>query len=333
MLLAIAPSPTWLAAAWVAVQIPSAIVITTALADGGNPVAPRRRGLTSGLVGAAPIVALLIGGIAVRVLSGSRTWAFVIPALVGALAAAPLMFNSSPSKPVGEVTHSSVDAPTATTRAAMGLWIAFLAGSFLLAWSTATTNGFLVTFVQYVAAVSTDEVPDLSSLAVITAAILATAASITAGPLTAGRILSMRLWIVASALCSVALALLLVAPTVTMLLIATTVFGIAFGTANGVEFSVILLLRRKRERERERERLGRDFGLFTAVTSVPSMLVPTLATALLAKQPADSMVRLFALSCATAAIGAVAVAGAMIHAGSKAPHAVRPTEASPTSIE
>ena len=314
VLLAIAPSPAWLAAAWVAVQIPSAIVITTALAEGGELVSPERRGLTSGLVGAASIMALLLGSIGVRMLGDSMTWAFVMPAALGALVAAPLAYARTPSKPMLEPKDHRASALRAMAPTRSSLWIAFLVGSFLLAWSTSTTNAFLVTFVQYVAAASPDEIAAVSSSAVIAAAILAVAASITAGALTDGRAISAQLWIVACALCSVALAALIAVPTVTMLLIAASLFGIAFGAANGVEFSVILLVRR------EGERLGRVFGLFTAITSAPYVLVPTLAAGLLADQPpTQATVRIFALASATAAMGALVVSAVVIRRSRRAP--------------
>lgn len=312
VLLAIAPSPAWLAAAWVVVQVPSAIVITAALAEGGELVTPGRRGLTSGVVGAAPIMALLLGSIAVRVLSDSLTWAFVLPAFVGAIVAIPLMRAGPASIQARTSKEDLAYAPWALTGTGTSLWIAFLIASFLLAWSTATTNGFLVTFVQYVTAVSSGDIVELSSLAVITAAILAIAASVAAGALTDGRSVSLEIWLVACALCSVALAVLLVAPSPTMLLISASLFGVAFGAANGVEFSVVLLVRR------ERDRLGRDFGLFTAVTSAPYVLVPAIAAGLLARQPYDGTVRLFTIACVTAAMGAAVVSAGVILRGRRA---------------
>lgn len=313
-LLAIAPSPAWLAAAWVVVQIPSAIVLTAALAEGGELVMPRRRGLTSGLVGAAPILALLLGSIAVRMLSDSLTWAFVLPAFVGALVATPLMYAGTASRQVRTSKEDRACAPLALTGTGASLWIAFLFGSFLLAWSTATTNGFLVTFVQYVAAVSPDEIGNLSSLAVISAAVLAVVASVAAGVLTDGRSVSLEIWLVACAVCSVALAALILAPSTTMLMFAASLFGMAFGAANGVEFSVVLLMRRGRDR------WGRDFGLFTAATSAPYVLVPAIAAGILSQQPIDGTARLFTLACATAAMGAAVVSAGIIIRGRRARH-------------
>ena len=217
-----------------------------------------------------------------------------------------MLYTGAPSGLSPEANEDQAIAEWPSKRSRTSLWMAFLVGSFLLACSTSTTNGFLVTFVQYVTAVSPDEISDLSSLAVIIAAILAAAASVTAGALTDGKAVSIRLWILACALCSVALAALLAAPTATTVLIAASVFGIAFGAANGVEFTVVLLVRR------ERERLGRDFGLFTALTSAPYVLVPIVAAALLSERPAEAMVRLFALACVTAAMGALVVSTVVI---------------------
>jgi len=91
VLLAIAPSFNWLFAVWIFAQIPAAMVVTAALAIGGDASPVNRRGIASGLVGAAPIVALLIGSLLVRVLGDSIALAFAVPALMGAVLAIPLM--------------------------------------------------------------------------------------------------------------------------------------------------------------------------------------------------------------------------------------------------
>lgn len=301
VLLALAPSPVWLALSWIVVQVPSAMVITTALADGGDLVSPRRRGLTSGLVGAAPIVALLVGSIAVRILADQLAWAFVLPVLVGALAATPLMFTGRVLSVDDRDLVPRVSAVSFTQRTRRTLWIAFLVGSFLLSWATSTANGFLVTFVQYVVAVPELAIADLSSFAVIVASLLAVTMSVVAGATTAGTVWSVRVWVVAAALCSLALALLLIAPSAAMLLIAAAMFGMAFGAANGVELSVVLLVRR------DHLGLGRDFGAFTAVTSVPYVLVPTLASALVAQETRGGLAVMFALAGVCAALATLVV--------------------------
>lgn len=308
VLLAIAPSPGALAVAWVLVQIPSAMVITTALAEGGEVVSPSRRGLTSGLVGAAPIVALLLGSIGVRVLSDSLTWAFVIPAIFGALVATPLMSVESREATADAIDETPDVEITKSQFAAPAIWLAFLVGSFLLSWATATTNGFIVTFVQYVVDVLSTDVADISSLAAIVASALAVASSIGAGIFAAKRGRAIGLWIVSAVLCSLALLILVLTPTTVVVLIVAAVFGIAFGSANGLELSVVVLVRE------HRGRLGRDFGVLTSVTTVPFVLVPALATAVLRTDAASGVRLLFTLACVFSALAALIMAFAAVRA-------------------
>lgn len=308
VLLAIAPSPSALAVAWVVVQIPSAMVITTALAEGGEVVSPSRRGLTSGLVGAAPIVALLLGSIGVRILSNSLTWAFVIPALIGAAVAAPLMGVRSRQAPSGAIGQTPVGATTGSGQEATAIWLAFLVGSFLLSWATATTNGFIVTFVQNVVDVVSIDVADFASLAVIVASALAVASSIVAGTLAVRRGRAIGLWVAAAALCALALLVLVLAPTPLVVLIVGGFFGIAFGAANGLELSVVVLMRD------HRGRLGRDFGLLTSVTTVPFVLVPALATVLLRPDAASGVRLLFTLACVFSGLAALIMTFAAVRA-------------------
>lgn len=309
VLLAVAPSPGALALTWVLVQVPSAMVITSALAEGGGVTSPARRGLTSGLVGAAPIVALLLGTIAVRVLSGSLTWAFVLPAIVGALLATPLM-SVGPRHAAANVNDQEPDVGAARSHySSTGIWLALLSGSFLLSWSTATTNGFIVTFVQYIVDLVSTDVADLASLAAIIASALAVASSISAGTYTANARWMIRLWIASAALCSLALAVLVVAPVPSIVLIVAACFGIAFGAANGLELSLVVVLRARRAR------LGRDFGLLTAFTSVPFILVPALATLVLRVDATNGVRLLFMLACASSVLAALIVAFAAVHWG------------------
>ena len=294
VLLAIAPSPGWLMLTWVLVQIPSAMVVTTALAESGDEVSRDRRGITSGWVGAAPIIALLVGSVAVRFLADALAWAFIVPAVLGALLATPLMRRQQVMK--------SVEEEVSAARGVIGpgllpLWIAFLVGSFLLSWSTSTTNGFMVTFVQYGIETDADQVADATTGLIIIATSLAVIASVLAGAWSRGRPRAVRLWVVAAVLCAVALGLLVVAPNSVTLVLAAMLFGTAFGMANGVELAVVLLVRR------DPATLGRDLGVFTAVTSAPYVLVPALATVLLDVDARSGAFLLFQLACFTAFVG------------------------------
>ena len=294
VLLAVAPSPGWLMLTWVFVQIPSAMVVTTALAESGDEVPRDRRGLTSGWVGASPIIALLVGSIAVRILADALAWAFIVPAVLGALLAAPLVRREVAGAQGSDHTPVTAGLPM---RGLLALWIAFLIGSFLLSWSTSTTNGFLVTFVQYGMATDADQVADSTTGLIIIATSLAVIASVLAGAWSRGRPRAMSVWVVAAVLCAVALGVLVLAPSPATLVLAAMLFGTAFGMANGVELAVVLLVRR------DPATLGRDLGVFTAVTSAPYVLVPALATVLLDVDARSGAFLLFQLACFTAFLG------------------------------
>lgn len=296
LLLALAPTPNLLLVAWIAVQIPAALVVTTALAESGDHVSMSRRGLASGLVGASAILALLLGTTLVRLTGESTAWSFLLPALLGTLLALPLTIQvpemSGPSEPSTRLFSGSGAQKSGV------LWFLFLAASFLLSWSTSTTNGFLVTFVQYVLLEPADEVSTTSTTAVIVAATLATCASVFFGWLSRGGQRGPWLWVAGAALCAGALALMVFAPSPLSFLVAAALFGVGFGTANGVELSVVLNLRGTHHH------LGQDLGLFTAVTTAPYVLVPALASVLLAGDTASGIRMLFVLASCMALLGA-----------------------------
>ncbi len=315
LLLAIAPTPGWLLAAWIVAQVPSAAVITTALAEGGDLTPARRRGLTSGLVGAASIIALLLGSTLVRLLGDFTGLAFLVPALLGAVAAAPLLFEPSPQASSSKVQSSSkVESSAAVPaeqsasgsasigRAFVIAWPIFVAASFLLSWATSTTNGFVVTFIQYVARALGDSIASTTTGAVILATGVAIIASLVAGPLfgTNGR--GAFAWTAGAVLSCASLVLMLASPTGALFFTAAAVFGLGFGIANGVELSIVLALRPVHEH------LGRDLGLFTAATTAPYVLVPVVATVALADDPRSGVLLLFGLAAVLAAVGAVLTA-------------------------
>jgi MFS family permease len=299
LLLALAPSPGWLAAAWVLAQVPAAMVITTALATSGDSLPPDRRGLASGVIGAAPIIALFVGSVFVRFLADALIWAFILPALLGALLALPLMRDYPPTEGGG-----SRDASTDSVRGRVliGAWIGFLLASFLLSWATSTTNGFIVLFIESVSDVVPDDVATSAANAVILASLVAVIASVLAGALSHGQQRAVAMWAVSALICGVALAMLLASPTSLMVLIAAALFGIAFGIANGVELAIVLLLRTAPQH------FGRDLGLFTAVTTAPYVLVPTLASVIVRSDVDSGLVTLFGFAAVVAGLGAVVVA-------------------------
>lgn len=297
--LAAAPTPAWLAAAWIFAQIPSAMVITTSLAVTGDALSPDRRGLASGIIGAAPIIALFVGSFMVSLLTGALPFALMFPAFLGAVLAIPMMVAHVESTADAATTHTPAPA---RSRIPLFAWGAFLAASFLLSWATSTTNGFIVRFVQEVSNVASGEAVDQATNAVIVASLLAIVASVVAGLISRGRMRALVLWAVAATACGLALTILLAMPTAFGIVIAAALFGIGFGVANGVELAVVLLLRTVPAH------LGRDLGTFTAVTTAPFVLVPVLAAAIIRTDVAAGLVAMFSLAIVVAFAASVVAA-------------------------
>lgn len=302
VLLAVAPTPGWLAAAWIVAQVPAAMVITTALAACGNVVHPNQRGVTSGLIGAAPILAVFVGSFMVRLLTDSLGWAFIVPALLGAVLAVPLMRNMQ----VVEVQPTAVALRSLPWKAVAWVWVAFLGASFLLSWATSTTNGFIVLFIEYVTAIARADVATTATTAVILASLLAVIASVVAGSLSGGRPRAFAMWSVAAVACGLGLVVLITSPTSLSIYLIACIFGISFGVANGVELAVILQLRTAPEH------LGRDLGLFTAMTTAPYVLVPALASVVMRDDTRSGLLVIFGLASISAIVAGVVIAVAVV---------------------
>lgn len=299
--LVLAPDPATLLVVWLLAQIPASAVVTTALAESGDHIPAGSRGLTSGLVGAASIVALLLGSVIVRLAGDATQAGFIIPALLGAALAAPLMIRVDGAASSRATTTSGLAAHGVIRQLARA-WPVFVVASFLLSWATSTTNGFVVTFVQYLAEAAEDQVAVTATGAVILASGCAVLASLVAGPLVGVRARAPLAWVTGAVMCSVALVVMVASPAGVVFLAAAAVFGIGFGIANGVELAVILALRPAAEH------LGRDLGLFTAATTAPYVLVPAVAAAVLMGDPRTGVTVLFLTAAVAAAIGSVLTA-------------------------
>ncbi len=311
--LALAPSPGLLATAWIVVQLPVAAIITTALAESGSIVPVGRRGILSGLIGASSIIALFVGSTLVNLLSTSLTSAFIVPALVGACLIAPLAVFPLPAAfPLPTATRHLADSSSATStsspeRAGPPLmplrpWVLFLAATLLLSWATSTTNGFIVLLVERIALIPAGSVASTATLLVVAATAFAIASSLAIGPLARSLASAATAWSIAAVTCCLALVGLLLWNTPTGLLVAAIVFGASFGIANGVEVSVILHLRH------DSPALGRDMGVFMAASTVPYVLVPALASIILAGGLTSGLRIMFALAAALALVGAALTA-------------------------
>lgn len=299
-MLSLASSPGMLAVAWVLAQMPAAAVVATALAVGGTAAPAQRRGLLSATVGAAPILALLAGGAVARALSAHPSWTFAVVSVVGALLIVPLARHSPPLLK----KQISVDRRTDRgTRKIAPAWVAFALASFLLSWATSATNGYVVLFIDRFAGIDADEVAATASTIVILAAVIAVLASLGSALLVHGRRSGAGLWSGAALAVSFALVVLLNDGGMTSVVVGAAIFGAGFGLANGAELGVLLFVRHRPGR------LGRDLGVFTAVTTAPYVLVPAIGSVLLEDDASAGLRQLFGASAALAVVGAAIVAG------------------------
>ena len=291
VLVALAPSPAALLAAWVLVQLPVAAVLSNALAQCGEVVPLNRQGIASGAIGAASIIALFAGSVLVNITASTLTVAFLIPALLGAALVVPLAFGN-PDK-TGDDSKPVPDAPASpgSYKLLVSAWVLFTVASLLLSWATSTTNGFIVLLVERIALVGAGSVASISASLISIATLCAIIGSLVIGPLARTRRSASLTWVVAAVACGAALAILMTWNTTAGLFLAAIVFGTAFGLANGVELSIVLSLRRGSPS------LGRDMGLFTSATTLPYVLVPALAAIVLADSVAVGLRLLFWLAC------------------------------------
>jgi MFS family permease len=278
----LATTPAVLAAAWIALQLPAAAIIASALALGGTSVAPARRGILSGLIGATSLVALLAGSLLVGAFGTAPEWAFLAAALLGAALACPLALRPPEATAEPSTSDRALDRRAAGSATSRGTaWVVFTVASFLLSWATASTNAFIVLYVD--SSTSEGDVSGVATGAVTAGALAAIVASVVAGLLVRGRRSAALLWSGAAVMMAAALAAMLSVPTSTGIVVSGLAFGAGFGLANGAELGLLLFVRHRVGR------LGRDLGIFTAATSVPSVLVPALGRVLLADDAADGL--------------------------------------------
>ena len=298
--LALSATPWQLGVMWALVQIPAAAIITSALALSGDVVDVNRRGMLSGLIGASSIVSLLVGSIVVRALQANVGLAFVALTLVGAACIVPLALRPPPHL---ERTHSERRIPGSTGFGWRSAWVVFTLASLLLSWSTSTVNSYVVLFIEYVGDVAATDVANTSTRAVTAATLTAITASVLSGLLLRGRRSAAATWAVAAVVVSGSVASFLAFPSPTGFIASAIGLGAGFGIANGVELGLLLFLRH------EQGRLGRDLGIFNAATSVPYILVPATATALLAANVEDGLRTMFVSASLVTIAGAAMTTG------------------------
>lgn len=296
-LLALAPDAVWTGIAWALLQIPAAIVISTSLGWGGQHVHGSRRNLMSGLTGAAPIVALIVGSLVVRSLE-SPSIGFVALGVIAAVLAVPILVTSRRTAPLVRDTDTT---PTPQVGAYLltftAVWIAVLIADFLLSVATAITNTYVVALVDSIISAA-DEVGSVASTAVLLASAIALIASVVSGLLSRNLRRAATSFAVGGLLLAVGVVVVLVWQTSAGLFVSAGLIGAGFGLANGAEMALVLTAR-LRDGDR-----GSDLGVLTAITSVPYVLVPLLAIVLASEASASGIRSLYLVAFVAAALAA-----------------------------
>lgn len=309
VLCAVARSPVHLGVGWVLLQVPAAAVIVTSMSAVGERAPERRRGLASGLIGSAPIAALLVGIWLVR-LSGDQLWlAFLAPAILATLISAPLVMHmiQGPDEPdaAGHEPAASLELKkhaTGVTRLLWLSWLGFLIADGLISIATAVANGYIVPFVQHVIGATGEDVARIATSAVFVSSALALIGSMIGGLASAGVNRSMAVFAVGSTGLCIALAAITAVPVEAAMIVGGAFFGLSFGVANGAELALAVGLRRSAGH------LGRDLGVLTAVTSIPYVLVPLLAVRVLSGEPRSGLIVMFVGACVSALASALLLA-------------------------
>jgi MFS family permease len=302
--LATAPTNLWITIAWIFLQLPAAMLVSTALAVGGGSASTQQRGVVSGLVGAASIVALLLGSLVITALADNIGAGILVSTLVGAGLATPLMFIRE--NPAPALLESSSQRRVSRAQKLIVLWTVFLISSFLLAWSTSTANAFIVALIENLSTIAAVDIATTASIAVAMASVAAIAASILSGIVARSARNAALHWIAGTLVTATSIFILASIPQGFSLYGAAIALGIGFGTANGVEVTLALHLRPSGGA------VGKNLSLLTSVTVVPYVLVPAIATIALRGNTETGLENLFTLAVITAVIGAALLSLALL---------------------
>lgn len=272
-LIAVAATPASLASCWLLMQIPAAAYVAACLGLAHDAVPLRSRGVVSGLAGAAPIAALLIGGIVTRTAT-SPSAAFLVNAALGAALGLPLLLQSfgrrgGDAHVDATVRESAAPSLRSLTAAGVSLviaWPIFLVSDFLLSLATSATNSFIIAFVRESTNTSPADTVGVATLLLIIASFGGMLGAIGGGLLGRDVIAAGRVFAAGTLIAGIGLIGILLNPSGPMLWIGSAVFGAGFGLANGSELSIGLGLRGGAT-------IGRDLGVLAAVTCVPYVIV------------------------------------------------------------
>ena len=265
-------SPGVIVIAWIILQIPASAILGAAMSQAASVAEPRRRGIVSGLVGSAALLALMVGT-PLALAAGPRL-SFTAAAIGGSVLLVPLLRLVARQMPTPVLT-----APTGAVRAhprSRAPWLVLLGIGFFVSVATAITNSYVVAITSSVLSIGGSQVSaeSLATLAIVVASLLAVIASTTAGVFLPTARRTSTAWVAALILLVASLVVIVAIPSVTTLLIGVAGFGLAFGVINSGELALALSTRP------EIEHGGRTVAMFTAATTVPYILVPAMVALL-----------------------------------------------------
>ena len=249
---------------WVVLQAVAGSLLGAGFSASARVARASGRGVVSGIVGAASLLALIAGA---PIAAASTPWSFTAVALCGAALVAPLALARAPSAATPAAATDT--GPVAVPARAGTAWPLLLLAGAVISAATALTNGYVVTIVRAVLERAGEgaDVRAVATAAIVAASFAAVLSSLVAGPLLRSGSMVARSWIVGTSVMTIALLGVLIAPGLGVLIAAVALFGLGFGVVNGGEVTLTLATR-------SREAGGRSLAIYTTATTIPFVAVP-----------------------------------------------------------
>lgn len=275
-----------LALAWCLIQFPAAAIITSSLALASQNTSDSKQGLSSGLAGGAPVLALFIGTLVSSAANPTPANAFLVTSLLGSLIAVPLLtFRKSSTKSIASISEQH--GRLWDTQGSTKFWNRFLLAAFLLSCTTSSANGFLLVFATDALGLDSIAASELVTTMVLVASLSSIVSGVIAGKFFITRTHVILAYSVAATLVGTSIGLLVLFPSEGLVLVLGFVFGVGFGTANGLELTMFM------RNKNDPADAGRALGLFTGVTTAPFVLVPLFAAFLLRNDGSSGITQLW----------------------------------------
>lgn len=288
-----APLPRWIAAApvllvaaaavvatadgvagvalgWLALQVPTAALVTVAAARLADATPPGRRWAAAALTGSGPGLGLALGSAVVAVTGPTALPSVLLPALLAAGLVVPALRRGDLA-----ARPAPSPAPAAAARTARRGLVVLLVAVALADGGLSTGLIYAVPAVERALALPLTEVAALTSRLVLLATLLTLVGNLAGGALARWRGGATVGFVASAAALAAALALLVTTRTGSGLAAAFAVAGLAAGVSNGTTFALYL------DTAVDGGAHGRGLGWLNAVPTVPFVLVPALAAPLL----------------------------------------------------